>query len=82
MITYRANRAGTLQAAYVGTVRVGYVECLNPTFPSPHWRWQLILLRPEGGAYFGKTDTEEDAKDVLLQSFTHWLACAGLQPKE
>jgi hypothetical protein len=81
IITYRSNKADTLRAAYIGTVRVGYVEKRN-SFLNTGWRWQLILLRPEGGAYWGFEDDEDEAKIELTKAMNHWLACAGLQPTE
>lgn len=80
MITYRSNKSGTLFAAYSGACRVGYVE-QRASFTQPGWRWQLILLRPEGGAYWGFVDSHGEAVAALEASFTHWTVEAGLQPK-
>lgn len=75
-ITYRLNRAGNLQAAYLGSVRVGYVE----NRPAPRrWIWQTIFVRPEGGGYWGKEASEEDAKDALHAAAVHWTECAELR---
>ncbi len=74
MITYRSNKSGTLHAAYLHLVRVGYVERrLNNK-----WRWQLIFLQPNGGAYYGGADDEDGAKDELARNLQHWIDCAGL----
>lgn len=80
MITYRSNRTGTLHAAYLGSVRVGYVEMRSP-YPRSGWLWQLILLRPEGGALLGVADTDDDARAALRTALDYWLQCAGLQSK-
>lgn len=80
MITYRANDRWTLHAAYCGSVRIGYVED-RERFTAHGWRWQLILLQPEGGAYWGFVSDEGEAKAALEQAFTHWLAEAGLQQR-
>lgn len=76
MITYRPNRTGTLQAAYLGTVRVGYVE---QRALAGAWIWQTIFVRPEGGGYNGKEDNEDSAKDALEKAVRHWLDCANLK---
>lgn len=75
MITYRPNRTGTLQAAYLGTVRVGYVE----ERASGQWIWQTIFVRPEGGGYNGKEDDETTAKACLERAVRHWMDCARLR---
>lgn len=73
-LQYRANRSGTLHAAYLGACRVGYVERrANGTH-----LWQAIFVRPEGGAYVGKEDDEQSAKDALLKSVIHWIESTGL----
>jgi hypothetical protein len=73
-LTYRSNASGTLRAAYLGRVRVGYVERRK----YERWLWQAILLRPEGGAYHGVEDTEEEARESLEQSVHNWLVEAGI----
>ena len=75
-ITYRSNKTGTLHAAYCGACRVGYVE-----MGMFQWRWQLIVLKPEGGAYWGRGEDEQDAKDRLEKNFQHWMTSAGLKEK-
>lgn len=77
MITYRANERGTLHAAYCGAVRIGYVED-RERFTAAGWRWQLIMLQPEGGAYWGFVNDEIEAKQELEKAFTHWMSSAGL----
>lgn len=76
-ITYRTNSSGSLQAAYLGAVRIGYIDKKQSD-----WIWQLILLRPEGGNYFGRSENEDEAKSCILTSAVHWLDAANLQPKE
>ena len=78
-LTYRANRSGTLHAAYSGQCRVGYIERRQIT---SRWLWQLSLIRPEGGAFFGIEEDEESARAELEKNFVYWLAVAGLQLKE
>lgn len=78
MITWRSSRSNSLHAAYLGEVRVGYVEqTLTRRF-----RMQLIFLQPGGNSYFGVFDTEEDARAALLVSVEHWLDAAGLQQRK
>lgn len=75
VLQYRSNRANTLHAAYLGSVRVGYVE----TRPFGRVLWQTILVRPEGGCYCGKEDDLESAKEALSRAVHHWLISANLQ---
>lgn len=74
-LAYRANRDGSLLAAYRAQCRVGYVEW-RPT--TRRWRWQLSLIQPEGGFKFGVADSEQAAKDALAAAMMHWCACAEL----
>lgn len=73
-LQYRTNQSGTLHAAYLGAVRVGYVE----RRPNSIYMWQAIFVRPEGGAYVGKEDDEQIAKEELRKAVLHWIESAGL----
>ncbi len=75
MLTYRPNRDGSLHAAYLGTVRIGYVE----RRAYDRWLWQLSLLSPEGGYPRGIVDNEEDASAQLAPHLDRWLNCAKLR---
>jgi hypothetical protein len=77
-IVYKSSRSGTLHAAYLGSVRVGYVEQRR----HDRFWWQLIFLRPEGGAYFGREGDEQEAKAELEKAVLHWTECAQLQSKK
>lgn len=77
-LTYRSSLSGRHNAAYCGNVRVGYVDCRS----SGHgWHWQLIVLQPMGGAYWGKSGTLEEAKEMIEMAFHHWVVEAGLQQR-
>lgn len=78
MLTYRPNRAGTLHAAYLGAVRVGYVEAR----PNGRWIYQSIFVRPEGGCYCGRVDSDEEARSCLLAATKQWVTEAGLRRVE
>lgn len=74
ILTYRPNKTNTIYAAYLGSVRVGYVE-RRPN----SWLYQTSLLRPEGGSYSGRVDSEIEARDELVKCVLHWIQCAKLR---
>jgi hypothetical protein len=76
MITYRANRVGTVLAAYRGECRVGYVTRSDVT-----WGWELKLMHPSGGHYYGTAGTEDKARAALENAFREWMVHARLQEK-
>lgn len=77
ILTYKRNTRGTLQAAYCGSVRVGYVE----STASERWLWSLNTIQPKGGRASGIEESEHLAKDALEHRWTLWLEAAGLQTK-
>lgn len=76
MLTWRANAAGTLRAAYLGACRVGYVGR-----SVGRWYWHAYLVRPEGGCYMGVADDPEEAVEALETAVAEWAAHAGLAPQ-
>jgi hypothetical protein len=64
-----------MHAAYLANVRVGYVE----ERVNGRWIYQLIFIRPEGGAYLGRADSEDEAKEMLTKCIEHWLDEANLR---
>lgn len=75
ILTYKQNRMGTVQAAYSGIVRIGYVDRSN----DQRWIWSLNTIQPKGGRASGVEETEALAKDALEYQWTLWLTAAGLQ---
>lgn len=74
-LTYKRNKMGTLQAAYAGSVRVGYVE----STASDRWIWSLNTIQPKGGRASGIEETEHLAKSQLEHQWVKWIDAAGLQ---
>lgn len=74
-ITYKSAPSGRIQAAYIGIVRIGYVEQRG----TGRWLWQLSLTRPVGGIPLGTEDDEDSAKDELAKALAFWIDCAGLR---
>lgn len=72
-LSWRSNRAGDLQAAYLGGCRVGYVA-----EGGGGWLWHLTLLRPEGGAYMGRAEDLGTARAALAGAVGEWMVHAGL----
>jgi hypothetical protein len=64
-----------MHAAYLANVRVGYVE----ERVNGRWIYQLIFIRPEGGAYMGRASSEDEAKEMLSACVAHWLDEANLR---
>lgn len=72
-LTWRSNRQGSLEAAYLGLCRVGYAQ------RSAHdWIWNTTLLRPEGTAWYGRASSQEEAHEKMTAAVTDWVAAAGL----
>jgi hypothetical protein len=78
ILDYRRNKAGTVQAAYSGAVRVGYIECSDER----RWLWSLNVIRAGGGRDSGIVESEPLAKDAMKRHWTAWLDAAGLALKE
>ncbi len=74
MFTWRKNRDGTLAAAYLGACRVGYAAR-----GTADWYWWTSLLRPEGGAYLGRSPDLPAAQEALTMAVRDWVTAAGLQ---
>lgn len=75
-LTFKRNKTtGTLQAAYAGSVRVGYVE----SSATDRWLWSLNTIQPQGGRASGIAETEETAKAVLTKAWLVWVSAAGLK---
>ena len=79
ILTYKRNKAGTLQAAHSGSVRVGYIEQGNAEH---RWLWSLNTIQPQGGRASGIVETEALAKDALEDQWVRWVGAAGLDLKE
>lgn len=79
VLTYRANRDGTLVALYLGACRVGYATSQGARSPGT-WLWHLTLVRPEGGAYAGRQPSLEAAQAAAARAVGEWVAAAGLCP--
>jgi hypothetical protein len=75
VITYKRNTRSTLQAAYSGSVRIGYVE----SSASERWLWSLNTIQPGGGRAAGIAESEVLAKDQLAYQWVKWVNAAGLQ---
>ena len=75
MITYKRNARSTLQAAYSGSVRIGYVE----SSATERWIWSLNTIQPGGGRATGITENEEAAKNALLGAWLAWIIAANLR---
>ena len=73
-LTYKRNKMGTLQAAYAGSVRVGYVEASDEY----RWIWSLNTIQPKGGRASGIEETEHMAKLKLEFQWAKWVEAAGL----
>jgi hypothetical protein len=78
ILTFKANRNGTVQAAYCGIVRIGYVDQSN----DDRWLWSLNTIQPKGGRASGIETTETLAKGALEYQWMLWLTAAGLQLTE
>lgn len=76
-LTWRSNRQGSLEAAYLGACRVGYAQRT-----SDDWIWNTTLLRPEGTAWFGRAPTQDAAHEQMTAAVTEWVAAAGLAAEE
>lgn len=74
ILTFRSNRQGSLEAAYLGACRVGYLQRC-----AADWLWHTTLLRPEGSAWAGRAETQEGAREEIAAAVTEWVAAAGLQ---
>lgn len=73
-LTFRSNRQGSLEAAYLGGCRVGYLQrCATD------WLWNTTLLRPEGSAWYGRGETQESAREQITDAVRQWVAAAGIQ---
>ena len=72
-LTFRSNRQGSLEAAYLGACRVGYAQRT-----AQDWIWNTTLLRPEGTAWYGRAATQEAAHEAMTAAVTEWVAAAGL----
>ena len=75
MINYRSNQAHTLQAAYSGQVRIGYIDRSN----DQRWLFSLNTIQPQGGRIHGIKATEQEAKDALWEAWVEWVKAAGLE---
>lgn len=73
-LTYKKNAASTLQAAYSGEVRIGYVEQSN----EHRWLWSLNTIQPKGGRASGICETEQQAKITLGNAWVAWVQAAEL----
>ena len=69
------KKTGTLQTAFAGSVRVGYVE----SSATHRWLWSLNTIQPQGGRASGIEESEETAKAVLTQAWLVWVSAAGLK---
>jgi hypothetical protein len=78
ILTYKRNPRGTLQAAYAGLVRVGYVE---QSIQPDRWIWSLNTIQPKGGRASGIETTEIEAKAVLEDAWAAWVKAAGLMER-
>lgn len=81
LLTFKRSPRGNTIAACRADVRVGYAE-LSTTRDNPTWVWWLSLLKPVGGQYSGRCETDQEAKDALLAAFQSWIDHAQLSPKE
>lgn len=79
-LTYRSSPSNHIHAAYLGRVRIGYVE-ERTRYPQQGWLWQLSLVHPHGGVYMGKADTRDEAEDMLERSLKHWMTEANVTHK-
>ena len=79
LLVYKRNKAGTLQAAHSGSVRVGYIEQGNAEH---RWLWSLNTIQPLGGRASGIEETEDRAKGMLTAAWVAWISAAGLHLKE
>lgn len=71
MLTYKSSRDGSIEAAYLGGCRVGYVTASG--------LWWGSLLRPEGGVAMGRQAGDPAAARAALEaSVEAWVAAAGL----
>jgi hypothetical protein len=75
MISYRINRGGTVQAAYSGTVRVGYIDRAD----EHRWIWSLNMIQPGGGRATGIEESERQAKQAMTDALVKWVEAAGLK---
>jgi len=75
VISYRINRGGTVQAAYSGTVRVGYIDRAD----SDRWIWSLNMIQPGGGRATGIEVSEREAKQAMVDALVKWVEAAGLK---
>ena len=74
ILTYIRNKAGSVQAAHSGIVRVGYIDCSDER----RWIWSLNTIQPQGGRASGIVETEEQAKGALEDHWVRWVGAAGL----
>ena len=75
MISYRINRGGTVQAAYSGTVRIGYIDRAD----EDRWLWSLNMIQPGGGRANGIETSEQKAKQAMTDALVKWVEAAGLK---
>jgi hypothetical protein len=78
ILAYKRNKAGTLQAAYSDSVRVGYIDQSG----GHRWIWSLNTIQPQGGRASGIEETEAVAKAALELHWVRWMGAAGLTFKE
>ena len=75
MISYRQNRGGTVQAAYSGTVRIGYIDRAD----EDRWIWSMNMIQPGGGRATGIEESEREAKQAMTDALVKWVEAAGLK---
>jgi hypothetical protein len=75
MISYRLNRGGTVQAAYSGTVRIGYIDRAD----EGRWIWSMNMILPGGGRATGIEASEPEAKQAMTDALVKWVEAAGLK---
>lgn len=82
LLTWKKSNTGNLLAAYRGEVRVGYVchsKSSRPGSKAPPWTWELSLMKPEGGHYVGRVQSEAEAQEALVLAFKAWMVHAQLR---
>jgi hypothetical protein len=70
LLTWKPSRDGSIEAAYLGACRVGYVTSGG--------LWWTSLVRPEGGAAMGRAASQEAARAALAEAVGVWVEAAGL----
>lgn len=83
LLSYRANRAGTLHAVYRGAVRIGYLAQGTQRIAGGEqiqdWTWNLYLLRERGGGYMGRCPTLDEARMQCRRAVLEWVRSARLE---